>query len=54
MDEFILEFERLSNCIKQKEITLPTQLVVSNLRSKTKGSQFESSCYLCAEVNSLQ
>ena len=29
-------------------------LVVSDLRSKTKGSWFESGCYLCAEVSSLQ
>ena len=29
-------------------------LVVSNLRSETKGSRFESGCQLCAEVSSLQ
>ena len=29
-------------------------LVVSDLRSETKGSRFESGCQLCAEVNSLQ
>ena len=29
-------------------------LVVSNLHSEIKGSQFESSCYRCAEVSSLQ
>ena len=29
-------------------------LVVSELRSETKGSLFESSCWLCAEVSSLQ
>ena len=29
-------------------------LVVSDLRSKTKGSRFESGCQLCAEVSSLQ
>ena len=29
-------------------------LVVSNFRSKTKGSWFESGCYLCTEVSSLQ
>ena len=28
-------------------------LVVSDLRSETKGSRFESGCYLCAEVSSL-
>ena len=29
-------------------------LVVSDLRSETEGSRFESSCQLCAEVSSLQ
>ena len=29
-------------------------LVVSDLRSVTKGSRFESGCQLCAEVSSLQ
>ena len=29
-------------------------LVISDLRSETKGSRFESGCYLCAEVSSLQ
>ena len=29
-------------------------LVVSSLRSVTKGSRFEFGCYLCAEVSSLQ
>ena len=29
-------------------------LVVSDLRSETKGSRFESGCYLCEEVSSLQ
>ena len=29
-------------------------LVVSNLRSETKSSRFESGCKLCAEVSSLQ
>ena len=29
-------------------------LVVSDLRSETKGSRFESGCWLCAEVSSLQ
>ena len=29
-------------------------LVVSDLRSETKGSRFESGCYLCAEVSCLQ
>ena len=29
-------------------------LVVSDLRSETKGSRFESGCQLCAEVSSLQ
>ena len=29
-------------------------LVISDLRSETKGSRFESSCQLCAEVSSLQ
>ena len=28
--------------------------VVSDLRSETKGSRFESGCQLCAEVRSLQ
>ena len=28
--------------------------VVSDLRSETKGSRFESGCQLCAEVSSLQ
>ena len=29
-------------------------LVVSDLRSETKGSRFEFGCYLCAEMSSLQ
>ena len=29
-------------------------LVVSDLRSETKGSRFESGCQICAEVSSLQ
>ena len=29
-------------------------LVVHNFHSKTKGSWFESGCYLCAEVSPLQ
>ena len=29
-------------------------LVVSDLRSETKGSRFESGCQLCVEVSSLQ
>ena len=29
-------------------------LVVSDLRSETKGSELESGCYLCGEVSSLQ
>ena len=29
-------------------------LVVSDMRSETKGSQFESGCQLCPEVSSLQ
>ena len=29
-------------------------LVVSDLRSETKGSRFEPGCWLCAEVSSLQ
>ena len=28
-------------------------VMVSDLRSETKGSRFESGCYLCAEVSSL-
>ena len=44
-------FDRLScNCTKPNA----RSLVVSDLRSETKGSQFESSCLLRAEVNSLQ
>ena len=33
---------------------LACSLVVSDLRSETKGSRFESGCQLCAEVSSLQ
>ena len=29
-------------------------LVVSDLRSETKGSRFEFGCHLCAEVSFLQ
>ena len=29
-------------------------LAVSDLRSETKGSRFESGCELCADVSSLQ
>ena len=36
------------------EIIRARSLVVSDLRSETKGSRFESGCQLCAEVNSLQ
>ena len=31
-----------------------SSLVVSGLRSETKGSRFEPGCYQCAEVSSLQ
>ena len=31
-----------------------TQELVSDLRSETKGSRFESGCYLCAEASTLQ
>ena len=33
---------------------LARSLVVSDLRSETKGSRFESGCYLYEEVSSLQ
>ena len=38
----------------QLAINRACSLVVSDLRSETKGSRFESGCQLCAEVNSLQ
>ena len=30
---------------------MDAMLIVSNLHSETKGSWFESGCYMCAEVN---
>ena len=30
---------------------MDAMLIVSNLHSETKGSLFESGCYMCAEVN---
>ena len=42
-------FQKSNNCwIRARS------LVVSNLRSETKGSRFESGCQLYAEVSSLQ
>ena len=35
-------------------LTRARSLVVSDLRSETKGSRFEPGCKLCAEVSSLQ
>ena len=44
------------NELKKKCLTklIARSLVVSDLRSETKGSWFESGCQLCAEVSSLQ
>ena len=39
---------------KKRQLIRAHSLVVSDLRSETKGSRFESSCYVCAEVSSLQ
>ena len=36
-----------------KELMKLRSLVVSDLRSETKGSRSESVCWLCAEVSSL-
>ena len=41
-------FESISTRVRARS------LVVSDLRSVTKGSRFESGCQLCAEVSSLQ
>ena len=38
----------------RKNIFWAGSLVVSNLGSETNGSRLESSCWLCAEVTSLQ
>ena len=40
--------------IWERQIRRARSLVVSDLRSETKGSRFESGCQLCAEVSSLQ
>ena len=43
-----------ANAFKVCESFRARSLVVSDLRSETKGSRFESGCQLCAEVSSLQ
>ena len=41
--------------ITSSEISLSERsLVVSDLTSESKGSRFETGCYLCAEMSSLQ
>ena len=57
----IFLLDKVNICFEQNfaghnEIHLLYQssLVVSDLRSETKGSRFESGCQLCAEVSSLQ
>ena len=42
------------NCLFPICIFSARSLVFSVLRSEIKGSRFESGCYLCAEINSLQ
>ena len=50
-----VNFSRKQNKSTPPKISLRAcSLVVSDLRSETKGSRFESGCYLCAEVSSLQ
>ena len=48
-----LRVKRNANNMNVNVKGLVVSLVVSDLRSETKGSRFESSCYLCAEVSSL-
>ena len=40
--------------VLQNNHRITTKTLVSDLRSETKGSRFESGCQLCAEVSSLQ
>ena len=40
--------------LTNRQVARARSLVVSDLRSETKGSRFESGCQLCAEVSSLQ
>ena len=46
--------EQLNNFPSVNIFKMYLQLVVSDLRSQTKGSRFDSGCQLCAEVSSLQ
>ena len=48
-----LRVKRNANNMNVNVKGLVVSLMVSDLRSETKGSRFESSCYLCAEVSSL-
>ena len=48
-----LRVRRNANNMNVNVKGLVVSLMVSDLRSETKGSRFESSCYLCAEVSSL-
>ena len=50
-DNPIVNEETIENLV---ETFWARSLVVSDLRSETKGSRFESGCQLCAEVSSLQ
>ena len=49
-----LRVKRNANNMNVNVKGLVASLVVRDLRSETKGSRFESSCYICAEVSSLQ
>ena len=54
-DKSVEELLALNNVIcAHQEHRTARSLVVSDLRSETKGSRFESGCYLCAEMSSLQ
>ena len=48
-----LRVKRNANNMNVNVKGLVVSLMVSDLCSETKGSRFESSCYLCAEVSSL-
>ena len=50
---FLLGLE-MHNIQARSLVVRARSLVISDLRSETKGSQFESGCQLCAEVSCLQ
>ena len=52
--EVVLRFKSAPQKLNFVMANRARSLVVSDLCTETKGSQFESGCYVCAEVSSLQ